>query len=109
MRKAMIIGNCTIVSAVITLALAALSCLYLMARSSGEVFHDTALFGAVFFESKKKGNGALSVGAGVENYLPLIGIFVLVLLLTVATFMCYRWLRAYRAELLSSRAANDPD
>lgn len=96
----------TIVGAVIggvvsTAVLAALSCLYLMAAAEGKDFHDTALFGGVFFSSGETEDGATTLGAGVENVVPLAVIALVLSAFYLVTASFYGQLVERKKQLTS--------
>lgn len=102
LRARTVIGS-LLTALVTTLTLAAVSCFYLMATSSGEVFRRTALFGGVIFESKKKPSGSLEATAGIDNIIPLVIIFVILSVFYVLFSIFYRSLKNRKLQLTQSR------
>ena len=101
LRTRTIIGS-LLAALVTTLAIAAASCIYLMATSSGEVFRKTALFGGVVFESKRTRSGSIEATAGVDNAIPLVLIFILLSSFYVFFSMIYKSLKNRKIELTRS-------
>lgn len=102
MRRLFVLLNCTLAAAVGTLALATANILYLMFSTKEPGSNKTGMWGSVSFESIKNPDGSLSVEAGVSNWVPLAGIWVLATVVLFVIYLTHKWLKAYKKSLVES-------
>ncbi|WP_374010151.1 hypothetical protein [Leifsonia sp. LS-T14] len=85
---------------ILTAMLVVASLLWIMFSTHPGDPRASGFFGAVFFEVREKAGGALAVGAGLGDVLPLVVAFVALSALTFAVAVITAKLQAYKRALM---------
>ncbi|WP_158864861.1 hypothetical protein [Leifsonia sp. AG29] len=93
------VGTALTGGCIITAAFAVISLVWIMFSTGPGDGRSTGLFGAIFFEARERADGALDVGVGLENPVPLILVFVVTSAFVLAVTIVMARLRAYKREL----------
>ncbi len=102
MLKAQLVVKAAIGSALLTLAIVAVTLLYLMFSTGRDEFGERkAFFGSLVFETVEKGNGVTGITTGVDDPIPIIILFLVITLLFTMVQFIYRGLKQRRDQLLN--------
>ncbi|WP_282697176.1 hypothetical protein [Streptomyces sp. CC208A] len=74
----------------------------MFSTGTDEIVERHAFFGAMVFETVKTDNGALGITAGVDNPLPLVVLFVVLIGVLTMIQAIYRGLKERREQLLNA-------
>ncbi|MFJ6944947.1 hypothetical protein ACISU4_09890 [Streptomyces wuyuanensis] len=74
----------------------------IFSTGNDEIVERSAFFGSVVFETVKKDSGALGITAGVDNPIPLVVLFVLLIVVLTMIQAIYRGLKERREQLLNA-------
>lgn len=98
-------GIAIAVAFVITAASAVISLIFTMFSTPGsEPGRRTTLFGGLFFEVRDGASGAVEMGFGVENFVPILLVFLISAVLVLAFQIALRFLQEYRSSLIAPPA-----
>jgi hypothetical protein len=100
MRRVITLVSCAMAAVVITMTVAAFSCLYLMFSTRESNIRKEGLFGSVYFQAKDTAGGVTNVSVGIADVIPLLIIWLLLLGFAILTRVMYLRLVAYRQGLL---------
>jgi hypothetical protein len=98
------VGTALTLGLILTMALTVTSLIGVMFTTHPGDPRAYALFGAVFFEVREKTDGALDIGVGLENVIPVVVTFIVLSAFVLAVSVCLAALRRYKRSLTGSRA-----
>ena len=101
MKLLLRVGTSVIVGLILTMALTIASLIGIMFTTHPGDPRSHGLFGAVFFEVREKADGALDVGVGLEDAVPVVVTFFVLSGLVLAVSTCFDALRQYKRSLTS--------
>lgn len=91
-------------AAILTAASAVVSFIVVMFTSAGVGRH-SAFFGSLFFESREAADGATEMGFGLQDPLPILVFFGIVLIAVLAVYLAHDRLVIYRTALIAERTS----
>jgi hypothetical protein len=104
MRKALLVVNSVVGSALLTAATTVGTLLYLMFTTGKESVHREGLFGSLFFETREAPGGVTQASMGVANPTALVIVFLLFFVVLALTQVSYRELKQYRGQLIEEKS-----